>query len=41
MRLVHAPAVLGSVELDGVVSVAPVWRPLLQALNEVVPAMSP
>jgi hypothetical protein len=36
MRLVNAPAVLGSVELDGVVSVAPVWRPLLQALNEIV-----
>ncbi|RWQ22773.1 MAG: PD-(D/E)XK nuclease family protein [Mesorhizobium sp.] len=38
MRLENAPAVLGSVELDGVVSVAPVWRrPLLQALNGVVP----
>lgn len=28
----HAPAVLGAVELDGVVRVAPVWRPLLIAL---------
>jgi hypothetical protein len=37
MRLVNAPAVLGSLQLDGVVNVAPVWRPLLQALNEVVP----
>lgn len=36
-RLVHAPAVLGSVELDRVVSVAPVWHPLLQALNATVP----
>ncbi|TIP82562.1 MAG: PD-(D/E)XK nuclease family protein, partial [Mesorhizobium sp.] len=36
-RLVHAAAVLGSVELDRVVSVAPVWHPLLQALNETVP----
>ncbi|RWM13734.1 MAG: PD-(D/E)XK nuclease family protein [Mesorhizobium sp.] len=35
-RLVHATAVLGSVELDGVVSVAPVWHPLLQALNQTV-----
>jgi hypothetical protein len=36
-RLAHAPAVLGSVELDRVVRVAPVWRPLLAALARVVP----
>ncbi|RRH90105.1 hypothetical protein EH240_33415 [Mesorhizobium tamadayense] len=35
-RLVHAAAALGSMELDRVVSVAPVWQPLLQALNETV-----
>lgn len=28
----HAAAVLGSVELDGLVDVAPVWRPLVAAL---------
>ena len=33
-RMSHAPAVLGSVELDGVVRVAPVWRPLLTALAQ-------
>ena len=33
-RLVHAPAVLGTVELEGVVNVAPVWRSLLQSLAE-------
>lgn len=37
MRVVNAPAVLGSVELDGVISVAPVWRPLFQALSQTVP----
>jgi len=31
-RVRHAPAVLGAVELDRVVRVAPVWRPLLLAL---------
>jgi hypothetical protein len=36
-RLAHAPAVLGPVELDRVVQVAPVWRPLLAALARVVP----
>jgi hypothetical protein len=35
-RLKNAPDVLGPVELDGVTSVTPVWRPLLQVLNEVV-----
>ncbi len=37
IRLDNAPVVLGSLQLDGVVTVAPVWRPLLQALNGVVP----
>lgn len=32
-RLDHAPAVLGAVELDQVVQVQPVWRPLLNALT--------
>jgi hypothetical protein len=36
-RLAHAPAVLGPVELDRVVRVAPVWRPLLAAVARVVP----
>jgi hypothetical protein len=31
-RVKHAPAVLGAVELDRVVRVAPVWRPLLNEL---------
>jgi RecB family exonuclease len=31
-RVTHAPAVLGAVELDRVVRVTPVWRPLLLAL---------
>lgn len=31
-RVTYAPAVLGAVELDHVVHVAPVWRPLLLAL---------
>lgn len=32
-RVNLAPAVLGDVELDRVVSIAPVWRPLLHALS--------
>jgi RecB family exonuclease len=36
-RLSHASAILGSVELDGVVRVAAVWRPLLKALAQRVP----
>jgi len=32
VRLSHAASVLGTVELDRVVRVAPVWRPLLNAL---------
>lgn len=36
-RVPHALAVLGPVELDRVVQVAPVWRPLLAALAHVVP----
>ena len=36
-RLTHAPAVLGTVELDRVVRVAPVWWPLLNALARTVP----
>lgn len=36
-RVPYAPAVLGPIELDRVVQVAPVWRPLLAALSRVVP----
>src|SRR3984893_9555708 len=36
-RLAHAPATLGPVELDHVVRIAPVWRPLLNALARNVP----
>jgi hypothetical protein len=36
-RVPYAPAVLGPIELDRVVQVAPVWRPLLIALARVVP----
>jgi hypothetical protein len=35
-RLEHAPALLGAVTLDHFSSVAPVWRPLLQALGRAV-----
>ena len=35
-RLEHAPALLGAVTLDRLSSVAPVWRPLLQALGRAV-----
>jgi RecB family exonuclease len=35
-RMAHAPAVLGAVELNRVVRVAPVWRPLLTALTQQV-----
>ena len=35
-RVTHAPAVLGAVELDRLVRVAPVWRPLLLALTREV-----
>jgi hypothetical protein len=33
-RIAHAAAVLGSVELDSLVAVAPVWRPLIAALGQ-------
>jgi hypothetical protein len=33
-RLRHAPAVLGLVELDRLIDVAPCWRPLLAALGD-------
>ncbi len=36
-RVTHAPAVLGAVELDRVVRVASVWRPLLIALARQAP----
>jgi hypothetical protein len=35
-RLAHAPQVLASIQLEGVTYVAPVWRPLLDALADVV-----
>ncbi len=35
-RVAHAGAVLGAVELDRVLNVAPVWRPLLEALAHAV-----
>jgi hypothetical protein len=35
-RIGHAGAVFGAVELDGVVQVMPVWRPLLDALADIV-----
>lgn len=35
-RLHHAPAILGEVELDRLSRVPPVWRPLLEALHEVI-----
>lgn len=36
-RLVHAPAVLGSVEIVGITELSPSWRPLLMALAAHVP----
>jgi hypothetical protein len=36
-RLAHAPAVLGSVDLDGMSDIAPCWRVLLLALATQVP----
>jgi RecB family exonuclease len=36
-RVSYAPQVLGSVELEGVVRVAPVWRSMLDALAQSVP----
>jgi hypothetical protein len=36
-RVVHAPATLGPIELDGISTIAPVWRPLLASLTETVP----
>lgn len=35
-RIAHAPAVLGPIELDRVIGIAPVWRRLLQALAKEV-----
>ena len=35
-RLRHAPNTLGPIELDRVMSIAPVWRPLLDALAGIV-----
>lgn len=32
VRVASAPAILGAVELDGVTDVAPLWRPLIDAL---------
>lgn len=36
-RLVHAPAVIGPVEIVGITELSPSWRPLLAALAEHVP----
>jgi hypothetical protein len=36
-RLIHAPAVLGPVEISGMTELEPCWRPLLKALAERVP----
>jgi PD-(D/E)XK nuclease superfamily len=36
-RVAHAPARLGSIEIDRLVGVAPVWRPLLKSLAKTVP----
>jgi hypothetical protein len=36
-RVAHAPAAFGSIELDRLVGIGPVWRPLLASLAEKVP----
>ena len=36
-RIAHAPAVLGSVDIDGLADVAPCWHGLLRALAPLVP----
>lgn len=38
-RLVHAPAVLGSVEIVGITELSPSWRPLLMALAGHLPVV--
>ena len=38
-RIVHAPRVIGRVELVGLIDVDPVWRPLLQALSQSGPVI--
>lgn len=36
-RVAHAPATLGSMEIDRLAAIAPVWRPLLTSLAKSVP----
>jgi hypothetical protein len=36
-RVRHAPRILGEIRIEGLSFVAPVWRPLIEALREVVP----
>ena len=36
-RLGHAPVLFGSIDIDGITELSPVWRPLLHALATVVP----
>jgi RecB family exonuclease len=36
-RAAHAPETLGVVEIDGLTTIAPVWRPLLARLASIVP----
>ena len=36
-RVVHAPAIFGSVEIVGMTELSPVWRPLLEAISAEVP----
>ena len=36
-RIRHAPRILGEIRIEGISFIAPVWRPLIEALREVVP----
>jgi hypothetical protein len=36
-RVRHAPRVIGEIRIEGLSFIAPVWRPLIEALREVVP----
>lgn len=35
-RIRHAPRILGEIRIEGISFIAPVWRPLIEALREVV-----
>ena len=36
-RIQHAPRIVGALRLDQILFVAPVWRPMLEALRDIIP----